>query len=771
MMLTLLKRKHACCLMILLFFGNLPKLFSQTFTNSAATAIPDNGSINIPVEVNGLANIDTINFGLQSVTININHPADEQLTLQLQSPDGTLILLAKHLPGIDYTNTKFDASSSVYIDFGSAPYNSSFRPLQDLSLLNNFQNSNGAWNLMVTDNTTNVTGTVNSVSLQFGNTPARPLLSSSNLPIVKIYTNGQEILDEPKIVADIYIINNGPGVINYSNQTNYDYQGKIGIEIRGHSSQQFPKKQFGFETRKADGIDDDDVSLLGMPKESDWILSANYTDKTLMRNVLTYELAREMGQYATRTRYCEVLINDEYRGVYVLQEKIKRDKNRVNVEKLVTTDITPPDVTGGYIFSIDKLNGGEVTWHSKIPGSSTLFQFVYPKHAEDIAPEQNAYLQNYVDSFEQALNGPDYQNPLTGFRNYAEEKSFMQYFIINELSKNIDGFRISSNFHKARNEKIVAGPVWDFDIAWGNANYYGGDKTTGYAYSYPYPPGDYQVPFWWSRLRSDVQWNQNLICTYNSLRVTTLSQLHINSLIDSIANELQDAQQRNFIRWNIIGKYVWPNPSPIPTSYAGEVDYLKNFIAAREAFLDADLGSCVALPITLNTFLAIPDKNNIKLKWTTGYEFGNDYFAVERAVNYGPFTEIGIVKAQNSPGGSEYTFDDGNMANGTIHYRLKQVDIDGSFTYSKIVSVNIKNAQWRIYPVKVRNQLTIISPFANNLNLQTSIYNMEGQKISNENVINNNVIQMDLSRLSSGIYILKITTKSGNKTIFRFVKD
>ncbi|MEO9003540.1 MAG: CotH kinase family protein, partial [Ginsengibacter sp.] len=710
-------------------------------------------------------------FGLQSLTINISHPADEQLTLQLESPDGALILLAKNLPGSDYTNTKFDALSSVYIDFGSAPYNSSFRPLQDLSFLNNFQNPNGTWNLKITDNTAGITGTVNSVSLEFGSKPAKPLLSSSTLPIVKIYTHGQEILDDPKIIADMYIINNGPGTVNYLNQTNYDYQGKIGIEIRGQSSQQFPKKQFGFETRKANGIDDEKVSILGMPEESDWILSANYTDKTLMRNVLTYELAREMGQYAARTRYCEVLINDEYKGVFVLQEKIKRDKNRINIEKLSVTNITAPGITGGYIFSIDKINGGEITWHSKISGSSTIFQFVYPKKPEDIAPEQNDYLQNYVDSFEQALDGPEFQNPLTGFRNYAEEKSFMQYFIINELAKNIDGFRVSNYFHKARNGKIVAGPVWDFDVAWGNANYFQGNNPTGYVYSYSYPPDDYQVPFWWRRLRSDVLWNQNLICTYNNLRLTTLSQSHINSLIDSIANELQDAQQRNFIRWNIIGQYIWPNPSPIPTSYAGEIDYLKNFIAARVGFLDADFGPCAVLPIELNNFSAIPEKTNIKLKWTTQYESGNDYFVVERAANNESFTGIGIVKAQNSSAGSAYVFEDGNLADGTINYRLKQVNMDASFTYSKIISIKFKNAQWHIYPAKVRDQLTIISPFTNVMNLQTNIYNMQGQKISSENTINNNVIHKDVSRLSSGIYILEIIPASGDKTILRFVKD
>lgn len=771
MILFLPKFKNTIFVLFLLLFGTFTNVFAQTFTFASATTIPDNGSVSIPIPVSGLQVIDTVNFGLQSLTVDINHPSDKDLSLVLQSPDGTKILLSKNLPGGNYINTTFDASSPVFIDFGHAPYSSSYRPIQDLSLLNNFQNPNGTWKLIVTDNTFGITGSVNTVSLQFGSSPAKPLLSSSNLPIVKIYTNEQEILDEPKIVADMYIINNGPGLINNSNQTNYDYQGKIGIEIRGSSSQQFPKKQYGFETRNANGIDDINVSLLGMPKESDWILSANYSDKTLMRNVLTYQLSREMGQYAVRTRYCELLINDEYRGVYVLQEKIKRDKNRVNVEKLSLSDISLPNLSGGYIFSIDKVKGSEVIFHSKIPGSRIVFQFVYPKNAVDIAPEQFVYIQNYMNLFEQALYGSDYKNPVTGFRNYIEEKSFMQYFILNELSKNVDGFRISSYYHKARNEKVVAGPVWDFDIAWGNANYYGGNSTSGYAYSFPIPPSDFQAPFWWSRLLSDVQWKQDLICTYNNLRLTTLSREHINSLIDSMANDLQSAQERNFIRWNIIGKYVWPNPLPFATSYVGEVAYLKSFISDRTSFLDNDLGQCIALPITLNNFTATSEKNNVKLNWTTGYEAGNNYFSVERAVNDGQFISIGITKAQNLMSGSAYSFDDKNIVNGRLSYRLKQVNADGRFVFSKIVSVVIENVEWRIYPTVVSNQLIVISPASDNMKIKTSIYNMQGQKVASDKVINDNIITFSVEKLSRGVYILDITTQNNEKKILRFIKN
>ena len=183
--------------------------------------------------------------------------------------------------------------------------------------------------------------------------------TSSNLPIVIINTNGQDITSDEKITADMGIIFNGGGVRNYLTNPYNNYNGKIGIEIRGSSSQSFPKKQYAVETRDSLG-EDLDVSLLGFPEESDWILFAPYNDKSLMRDVLIYKLASDMGRYASRSKYCEVVLNNEYVGVYVLLEKVKRDNDRVNIKKLEPTDITGDAITGGYIIKIDKTDGEEV---------------------------------------------------------------------------------------------------------------------------------------------------------------------------------------------------------------------------------------------------------------------------------------------------------------------------------------------------------------------------------------------------------------------------
>src|SRR5690606_47519 len=217
--------------------------------------------------------------------------------------------------------------------------------------------------------------------------------TSSNLPIVRINTNGEAILDDPKIMADMAIIDNGPGEINDIDDTPTDYNGKIGIEIRGSSSQMFPKKQYGIELwdEQGEGID---ASILGMPEEEDWVLFAPYNDKALIRDALAYKLGRDMGQYASRQRFCEVVLNDEYMGVFVFFEKVKRDGERVDIAKLDPDEITGDDLTGGYLFKIDKSTGsGGDGWASDYAplnasgGQEIFFQYEDPK-SDEIATEQ-----------------------------------------------------------------------------------------------------------------------------------------------------------------------------------------------------------------------------------------------------------------------------------------------------------------------------------------------------------------------------------------------
>jgi hypothetical protein len=425
-------------------------------------------------------------------------------------------------------------------------------------------------------------------------------LTSSDLPIVIIDTYGQEIPDNPKIPAGLKIINNGPG--NRNNITDLpQFEGYSGIELRGSSSQGFPKRSYGFESWDALG-NSIDTSFLGMPSESDWILNANYTDKSFIRNVMAYQLWQNMGHYATRYHFVELILNGQYQGIYIFSEKIKRDKNRLDIAKLSSAQNTGDQLTGGYIFKIDKQTGsGGDGWNSSyLPSSSTsgqsiFFQYEYPKMV-DITAQQKTYLQDDVYNFETALKSINFADTLIGFRKYASEKTFIDYFLVNELSKNVDGYRLSTFMNKERDSKggkIRMGPVWDYDIAWHNANYCGGDETTGWAYQFPCPDDYNQVPFWWSRLLEDPRYKNNLSCRWQNLRQTTLSNTWFDNYIDSISGQLMEAQQRNFTAWPILGQYVWPNPWPYPATYMGEVSALKTWIHERLSWLDANMpGNC-----------------------------------------------------------------------------------------------------------------------------------------------------------------------------------
>ena len=170
--------------------------------------------------------------------------------------------------------------------------------------------------------------------------------TESDLPIVIINTNGQTILDNPKINVHMGIIYNGPGIRNHITDPENEYTGNAGIEFRGSHSQTYPKKSYSFETMDNSASIKIDVSIFGMSPEHDWILTASYVDKSLCRDVLSYQLSREMGHYAVRTKYVDVVVNGQYKGIYIFSESIKRDRGRVNIANLHPNEITSLDITG-----------------------------------------------------------------------------------------------------------------------------------------------------------------------------------------------------------------------------------------------------------------------------------------------------------------------------------------------------------------------------------------------------------------------------------------
>ena len=427
-------------------------------------------------------------------------------------------------------------------------------------------------------------------------------LTQSELPIVLINTLGQPIENDNKINGQMDIKFNGPNNITFTNDTSNVYSGNIGIEIRGASSSGYPQTPYGFETRDENG-DNKNVSLLNMPEENDWVLLSHYNDRSLMRNALAFNLFEKMGNYSIRSSLCEVLIDSSYKGIYLLAEKIKRDKNRVDIATLTNEDVSGDEVTGGYILQQNYWND-ENSFQSNYspidhPGLDIHFVYEYPEPGA-ILPEQKTYIASYVDSLETALYSDDFADEENGYRKYLDVKSFIDYFLVNELARNGDGFKKSVFFNKDKNSnggKLKAGPVWDFDWAWKNmwgCYIYEATDGSGWAHLNNDCNTDNYSCGYYVRLLQDETFANELRCTYEKYRTTMLDITYIFSYMDSIKNLVSNAQQRHFQKWPILGiSGPAPELGPIAQTYEGEIDTLKNWIKTRLNWLDKNIpGEC-----------------------------------------------------------------------------------------------------------------------------------------------------------------------------------
>lgn len=522
-----------------------------------------------------------------------------------------------------------------------------------------------------------------SATQQYFNTPnwfVKPIaFYQSHLPLVIIETSNQTIVDEPSITANMKIVNNqstnlvcGP----------YEYDGKIAIEIRGNSSQEFPKKQYAIETRDEFG-ENLNVSLMGMPKENDWVLYAPYSDKTLMRNVIAYELGAQMFEYAPRTQFCEVIINGEYLGVYVLTEKVKRDKNRIDINKLSEDEISGDKLTGGYILVKDRTpddyQGGFLSAYPASNGFGELFySYVYPT-AGDIVPEQEDYIEEIVDEFEDALKSNNFDDPITGYRPLIDMHSFVNYYIIEELSKDIDAYRLSTYFYKDKQSlggELKMGPVWDFNIAFGNSASCGSVYTTGSVLSMSDTCG-VQFPFWWQRLPEDNFFMQNVVCNWNNYRQSFLSDQNIIDLIDNKVTTLGPAIARNYERWPILDQYVWPNPI-IHNTYANEIAFFKQWILDRIGYLDQVFaGNC--------ELTSIIEQNSIG-NWRVGPNPFSEDALISGFINKADDIEVSIYNQMGQLiANQSFRAPDGNV-NFTVSQVINQELSSG--LYSVLIQMN-----------------------------------------------------------------------------------
>ena len=434
-------------------------------------------------------------------------------------------------------------------------------------------------------------------------------LDSTHLPIVWIEVDADSISRTTRVPARMTIIHNGEGQLNYADTASHpgqhiDYRGPIALRYRGNSTYHASdKKPYSIRTLKAPlnrSGKKRKVSLLGMGKDNNWALLAPYADKSMMRDLLTYTLARPWMEYVPQGRYCEVIIDGVYYGIYILMEVVSTGKQRLALDK---PGQSGDALTGGYLMEVDC--DDEPTYTSRyhptgsdgrpIADRRILFQFKSPDY-DDLSPRQQRYITGRIDQMEQALASEGYRDPQQGYRQHIDVLSFVDYQLMTELCHNVDGYRLSGKFYKRRDSEDprFKMALWDTDLAYGNARHSEGWRTDTWVYQ-----GNdmlrrggevYLVPFWWQRLNSDPYYTATLKARWAQYRQSNMSDERIMATIDSLARVLTShgAMDRNSQAWPRWGRQVWPNHY-VATDYADEVAHLKQWITQRLAWIDAQL--------------------------------------------------------------------------------------------------------------------------------------------------------------------------------------
>jgi len=422
-------------------------------------------------------------------------------------------------------------------------------------------------------------------------------LRQSTLPIFEIDTKRREVL-EPGFLreSDLYIYNNG-GVNRLTDNPAQTVK-KIYAKWRGSSSLDFDKRNIGFEVRDSVTEEEVEVAILGMPKHDDWAMHGPYSDKSLMRNALAYMWARDIQPWAPRCQFVDVVLNDNYQGVYLFTEKVRRDNDRIDISKLDSDETSGVELTGGYVLQVgddaQALAEGR-SWQSRYDQTTmanvfTQFSLDYPNF-DSLGANQFSYIENYTRSIEDAFATTNYTNPQNGYRNLVDLPSWVDHAILQEITGNYDAFRRSLYILKDRDDdggRFAGGPAWDFNIAFGNDSMCLGQQVEGWVMDEDGLTCPKSLAFFIMRMHNDPMFKARFRARWEGLRQNTLSNARINGDIDSLVTLLAGPQQNDQASWNHIGTHVWPNDF-VGQTWSEEVAYLRNWISGRVAWIDANV--------------------------------------------------------------------------------------------------------------------------------------------------------------------------------------
>lgn len=339
------------------------------------------------------------------------------------------------------------------------------------------------------------------------------------------------------------------------------------IKGRGNSTWDFPKKPYKLKLDKK-------IEMLGMPAAKTWVLLANFSDKTLMRNTVALELgARFSTAFTPRSRYVEVVMNGEYLGNYLLTDQVEIGSTRINIPEL-SEDSPESDISGGYLLEIDARLDETHWWYSNRSVPFTV------KSPENITTAQLDYIRNYVQTAEDVLYGNNFADPDAGYNHYIDTDAFINWYLLNELTRNNDAVFFSSVYmYKDRNGKLTMGPFWDFDLAFGNINYNGNQAPEGWWI---------KNTLWVNRMFEDPAFVRKVKARWNVVKEKEIGTIY--DYINETATYLKHSQKENFNKWDLLYNYTWPN-SVMLGSYESEVQYMKEWLIKRTAWMDSELNA------------------------------------------------------------------------------------------------------------------------------------------------------------------------------------
>ncbi|HEY5824307.1 MAG TPA: CotH kinase family protein [Cyclobacteriaceae bacterium] len=505
------------------------------------------------------------------------------------------------------------------------------------------------------------------------------VLIYTGLPVVYVYTQN----NNPIVSKDDYL--NGQLKI-YPNSSDPVLNVPTQIRGRGNSTWVMPKKPYKIKLNAK-------ASLLGMPADKEWVLLANYSDKTLIRTSAAFELSHRFDlAYEPRSKHVELILNGQHLGNYLLSEQIKVAKNRVDIEELDADDEDEEKITGGYLLEVDFRKDADFWFESKKKIPFTI------KSPEEITAAQLVYIRTYVQKTEDVLFSSFFADPVHGYAKYIDVNSFINWYWVNEIFKTTDANFLSSVFlYKNRNEKLKIGPVWDFDGSSGNVNRRNLET-----------PGNWWIrdkeSVWIERLFQDAAFKELVYARWNELKESQIKTLLL--FIDEQATQLQLSQKQNFNRWPILDSLVWPN-AVATGSYQGEIEYFKTFLKKRMDWIDFQINQ----PGLMNFNLISPDshdrfiiendtKNPLQFSWEPSVPGVIYKWILENPSGNSSAPLLSIQSAG-------YGFDQ--------RVRVNRRDIDLTLKSLNVKKGDSLNLKWTVVAQGVSNSIAAVQPFTINL--------------------------------------------------------